>query len=283
VSIATPLKPKQVALVDTTLQVDRQKGRERRNHVDNLLAEFDWTVTTSICLLEFKATLLQECITIHNKLRAVGRYSAVRDRLTESSHRQAKLRNHIFQNQINVFAPSSFDVTDEEDRILADKARLDLERVIPRLYKWFSDSVGAVVREGIGCTRAQEPPTKGRERVSFDVNLPRCIRGKNKFCRIEGFLRENARDFRDKLRAALDTMPEADRRQLFDACGVLDSVLDNAQTELSHSECRRAGDCLIALEGSAVATHALSTNARDWSVICALLGIDFLKVEYPTG
>jgi hypothetical protein len=127
-----------VALLDTTLQVDRNKSKVRRDQIDEVLGGFDFTVATSICLLEFKATLIQECITIHDKLRAVGRYTPVRDKLTESTHPQAKLRGHIFTNLINVYAPPSFSVSEEYDKRLAEKARLRLERVVPRLYRWFT-------------------------------------------------------------------------------------------------------------------------------------------------
>jgi len=283
VSVINSAKPPRIALVDNTLQVDRKKGKEREQHIERLLDEFDWTVTTSICLLEFKATLLQEFITIHNKLRSDGRYTVVRDRLTESPHRQAKLRSHIFQNLISVYAPSSFEVTDQQDRELAEKARLLLELHIPQLYKWFSKSVDTVFRDGTKCTRAEEPPTKGPQRVSFDANLPHCKRGRNKFCRVEAFILEKGPEFVEKLHVAISAMGDEDAAQLKGACDVLDSVVRDPNIQLSRGECRRAGDCLIALEGSGLATHALSTNARDWSVVSGLLGLEFVKPEYPKG
>ena len=46
---------KTVALLDTTVQIDRKKMPERDRHLAKLLEQFDWTVSTSISLLEFKA------------------------------------------------------------------------------------------------------------------------------------------------------------------------------------------------------------------------------------
>jgi hypothetical protein len=48
---------RRVALLDTTIQIDRLKTAERRASIDSLLAQFDFAVTTSICLLEFKASV----------------------------------------------------------------------------------------------------------------------------------------------------------------------------------------------------------------------------------
>ncbi len=269
-----------VALLDTTVQVDRMKGKTRRDRIDEILKEYDWKVTTSICLLEFKATLIQQCITIHDALRTVGRYTPVVDHLTESWHPQAKLRGHIFRNLINVYAQSSFDVTEERDRKLAEKARLALEDTIPRLYKWFTKkSVDAVLKEEIACTRALEAPVK--KGVSFDVNIPNCKRGTNKFCRVEEFIRTKAAGFAKQLEAELAGLDDKDSHQLHRTCQLFKRVLDNDDVELSNGDCRKAGDCLIALEGSEHATHGLSTNASEWGPICRLLSSVFVRVEYP--
>ena len=122
-----------VALLDTTVQVDRKKMASRAAQIDQLLAGFPMKVTTSICLLEFKATIIQECITIHDNLRLEKRFTPVRDRLLEKKYRQVSLRAHIFNNLVGVFA-SSFDITEYEDEELATKARLILQQIIPRLY-----------------------------------------------------------------------------------------------------------------------------------------------------
>jgi hypothetical protein len=61
---------------------------------------------------------------------------------------------------------------------------------------------------------------------------------------------------------------------------LFDRVNADAEVDLSHSDCRNAGDCLIALEGQATVTHALSTNAREWQVLSDLLGFAFVRVRY---
>lgn len=272
--------PKSVALLDNTVQVDRKKYKMRRDRIDALLQGFDFTVATSICLLEFKATIIQECITIHGKLRAVGRYTQVVDRLTESSHRQARLRGHIFRNLVNVYAGSSFEVTDKDDKRLAEKARLRLEQVIPRLYKWFRyDSVDTILKDDIHCTRALEPPQK--KKAAFGVNLPICRRGENKFCHVEDFVRKYAESILGKLGEFLDYQPPEASPQLRAAQALFRDVMCDPNIELSHNQCRRAGDCLIALEGMEHSTHALSSNAADWEPICRMLSRQFVRVEFP--
>lgn len=154
-----------VALLDTSVQVDRNKSGNRRAVIEQLLSRFDWRVTSSISLLEFKATLIQECITIHNQLRLRKSFTTVRDALLEKQHRQAKLRSHIFNNLINVFG-SSLDVAESEDHRLGEKARLRLEQIIPRLYNWFV-LLRAVWIVYCVTSTAREPPSRQERKGSL--------------------------------------------------------------------------------------------------------------------
>jgi len=251
----------------------------RAAHVNQILSDFPVTVTTSICLLEFKAMLIQECITIHDNLRLRKRFTLVRDSLLEKKHRQVSLRAHIFNNLLNVYASPS-GVAEEEDERLATKARLKLEQDILRLYDWFvRESVDAVLREGIACTRAVERPQK--KTVSFRPNLPLCVRSKNKTCSVEAFIREYVKFIVPALRAYRAQVGEDASSQLMQALELFETVVSNPQSELSHGDCRRAGDCLIALEAKDHATHALSTNAREWEPLSQICGLRFVRVQYP--
>src|SRR5438067_4136307 len=126
------------ALLDTTVQLDRRKTESRNQKLETLLAGFGWRFSTGISLVEFKATVIQECLTIHNQLRRTGaRFTRVRDALLEKHGQQISLRAHIFNNLISVFG-SSFEITEERDLLLAEKVRLQLESIIPRLYAWFA-------------------------------------------------------------------------------------------------------------------------------------------------
>lgn len=263
-----------VALLDTSVQIDRKKSAHRAGVLNRALEQFDWTVATSISVLEFKATVIRQCITIHAELAGKGRFTVVRDALQEKKHPQSRLRAHIFNNLIQVFA-SSFEVTEDEDRRLAEKARLALEGQIPRLYKWFTtESVGSVLSGDIQCSRAKEPPVKKRK--AFDTNLPECRRGKNKWCNVEGFIRDVALSYRSQIS---ELMAESD--QLKKTLQVFDKVASDDACDLSHSDCRNAGDCLIAMEARKHATHAVSTNAREWAVLSRIFGYEFVHIEYP--
>lgn len=262
-----------VALLDNTIQLDRLKAGARKRQIDELLEGF-YCVGTSISLLEFKATYLQECITIHNALRKNGRYTVVRDALVESQHRQHRLRAHIFNNMLNIFAPSSLEIDKEQDFQLAEEARLQLENVIPRLYKWFaSEGVHSVLSGSICCTRATEPPRK--KNAAFEANLPIC-RKSNKKCRVEHFIRERAIHLADIIREL-----GHDSEQLEATCQLFEKVASDPNADISHSDCRRAGDCLIALEAEGQATHAFSTNTSEWALLCGILDYDFVRVSYP--
>jgi hypothetical protein len=158
---------------------------------------------------------------------------------------------------------------------LAEKPRLTLERIIPRLYKWFAEkSADSILKNEIQCTRALEPPRK--QRVKFATNLPVCRRGHNKFCKVEDFIREES----PQIQAALRQSGVASQ-QIQNACDLFERVCGDPNADLSHSDCRRAGDCLIALEARRTATHALSTNAGEWIPLSAVFKFQFVRVTYP--
>ena len=196
--------------------------------------------------------------------------------LMEKDHRQVSLRAHIFNNYINVFAQSSFDIAPQEDKELAEQARLLLENHIPLLYEWFSsaESADMVLRDRLKCDRAREAPIK--KSVAFDTNLPKCRRGKNKTCRVEQLIREDGQSLIEGLRPFL-----GESEQLSGSVGVFERVIRESTAELSVDDCRRAGDCLIALEGADSATHALSSNQREWKPISHAVGFEFVHVTYP--
>ena len=142
------------ALLDTTIQLDRKKSGTRKEKLEGLLANYEFRFATSLSLVEFKATIIEQCITIHNQLRAkkvrVSRRQGTA--LLEKDHRQQSLRSHIFNNLLEVFAPSSFSISPSQDEILAEKGRLQLETIIPELFRWFAeDSVDAILKDKLRC------------------------------------------------------------------------------------------------------------------------------------
>lgn len=261
-------------LLDTSIQIDRIKTGARRRRIEQLLVGFQFRLSTDISLLEFKATVIEQCITIHAELKRKQRFTAVRDALIEKNHPQVSLRAHIFNNIINVFGGSSFEAAADGDRRLAEKARLILEDAIPRLYNEFKVGVDSVLTAGVACDRAREKPVK--KRVAFDTNLPRCKRGKNKSCTIETFIRESAH----KVSAVLDQLA-GESEQIMRTQSLFSDVIANHELELSHSECRSAGDALIILQGCDHATHAASTKAKEWAPLASATGVEFLQVTYP--
>ena len=268
-----------LAVIDTTVQIDRRKSKHRMDQIESLLTQFDQTIATGLSLVEFKAVLIQQLITIYNQLRRSGaRLTHVRDVLCEKSHPQSKLRQHIFSNIIAVQIGSSFEVSDEEDQKAALTARLKLEDVIPRIYLWFKEKSASVYwnKQGFACDRADEPPK--RKGAVFEATLPNCVRGKNKTCRVEEVIRRKWPTIQTRF-PVLDS-ENREHQQLIKATDLLNAVCSDAKRELSVNDCRNGGDILIAVEVLDVATHSLSTNARDWKVISQSCGFEFVHVRY---
>ncbi len=278
------------ALLDTTVQLDRVKFQSRKVTIEALLSNYQFKFATSLSLVEFKATIIQECITIHNQLRAKGAtFTRARDILLEKDHRQRGLRMHIFNNYLSVFGRSSFDVSQKEDAVLAEKARLALENIIPELFHWFSsdDTVDMVLKDKLKCDRAREAPSKLK--AAFAVNLPECRRGKNKTCHVEKLIRAESPSLIKKLVPLLQQALDAPKKpgdddkqksQLQKAVDLFEEVIKNPSLELSVNDCRKAGDCLIAIEAGDSATHALSSNAREWKPISEASGYEFVHVDF---
>jgi len=269
------------AVLDTSVQVDRVKSGQRNDWLTTILTTFEWRFTTSIALLEFKATVLQEMIFIHDNLRRPGaRFSYVRDEVTESQHRQKALRLHIFNNILTISA-SSHRTTEVDDLRLAEKARLLLEDHIVELYDWFASekSVDQLLSDRVRCNRAADRPEKKRAR--FATNLPECVRGRNKSCRVETVLREKAAPLRPQLEPLATPVGEEPQNQFRKSLTLIDRVVEDPKIELTHGDCRRAGDLLIGLEAHELATHAVSTNANEWQPLSEILGFEFVPIYYP--
>ena len=115
-----------------------------------------------------------------------------------------------------------------------------------------------------------------RARIQDLLGAFDCKRGRNKFCTIEKFIRERSESILGDLHGLA-----AVSEQFARAAKVFESVNRDQKRELSHSDCRRAGDCLIALEAQNHASHAISTNAREWEPIAKLVGLEFVRVLYP--
>ena len=262
-------------VLDTTIQLDRIKTPARREHIRALLQGYDLVFSTSIGQLEFKATFIQECITIHSRLcRAGVRFTRIRDEMIESNHPQAKLRGHIFNNFLQVWGSAFRPLTVEKDREMAERAKLLLEIKIPRVFDAFAKQVDGVLRDRIGCDRSIERPTL--RNATFTPNLPKCKRGTNKTCNVETMIRKDG----PRLIARMNSL-EFDSEQLQRSFQQFEEVIQMPMFEMSHAQCRNCGDALIMMESGGLATHSLSTNARDWDPLSKAVGIEFVKMEYP--
>src|SRR5260370_4555841 len=116
----------------------------------------------------------------------------------------------IFNNLIRIWA-SSMEIDEGEDRRLAEKARLNLDIIIPELYAWLlEECVDHVLRDRINCTRAVEAPFK--KTAAYDNSMPVCARAKgNKHCTVERAIRERGPALIAKLQATLEGGAESEQ------------------------------------------------------------------------
>lgn len=271
-------------VLDTSIQVDRCKGHFRAHPVEQAIEQFDFSLATAIGLLEFKAVLIGECLAIHARLLAHKHYFWVRGQMCEATYYQSRLRAHIFNVILNVLIDTRIDPlnpTREQEQRMAEKARLHLDRRIPQLYDWFKRNSTNEFIDPIGCDRAAERPIKRRKR--FATNLPECRRNENKTCRIEQFIREDGARILDELKSKVESLRTDSNKleQLSKTIALFERVIGNNEIELTVDDCRSAGDCLIGMEAIGKASHALSTNAREWEIIAPICGLQFVRMQYP--
>jgi hypothetical protein len=269
--------------LDTSIQLDRLKMEIRRTTIEERISKYKLKFTSSFVLLEFKATILQEMITIHGELSRQGaKFTTVRDNFTESMHRQRSLRGHIFNNFISIQA-SSRTTESLDDLMLAERARLILQDHIPEVYSWFRDSVDSVLKDILNCTRAFERPVFKKR--SFDTNLPTCKRGKNKYCSVETVIR-SANTFSDKideLAKKHDDSSPAKVNQFRKSLNLILEVVNDNSADLSSAKCRQCGDLLIAMEAKDFSGTVMSTNSVEWEHLSVLFGFNFDHMTYTKG
>ncbi len=128
------------ALLESTIVLDWLKMEARREVIEALLKGYGWRYTTSITLLEFKATIIEACIFLHTKFREMNHFSRVRDYVTESQHYQRALRLHVIHNMLQVCEDVPRTTPDRET-VMAEMAAEELETIIPELSTDFKRCV----------------------------------------------------------------------------------------------------------------------------------------------
>jgi hypothetical protein len=115
--------------------------------------------------------------------------------------------------------------------------------------------------------------------------MPICSVSKgNKHCRVEDAIRTHAPALIAMIKPALlkndDLTPSADDKQLWRAVTVFEEVIAGKQNDLNHRTCRSCGDCLMALEAKGTATHALSSNSKEWGRLAGATGMEFIPTSF---
>ena len=271
-------------LLDTTVSIDRLKSRNRRRHIDLIASDYVACLVTGISLLEFKAVYLEALLLIHARLsRPNANFEDERFLLVEKLHPQSKLRAHLlFELQSKFARPNASGIVDQVR--LAEKVKFYLQQAIPAAYRAFRTRQGVdfVNQARIGCPRAEEEPRFKQRR--FAENLPTCRANINRWCVVEEYICQHADRLITGLRDHLQNSPPespAEGEQLTNALGILERVRSHPERRLSHQDCRKLGDCLIALEGIGLANDVLTTNKKDWEPLCRLLGYNFVHLTYP--
>ncbi|MGA2499608.1 MAG: hypothetical protein ABSH20_17870 [Tepidisphaeraceae bacterium] len=266
-------------LLDTTVQLDRQKYRPQDDCVARCLNHFSFHATSSNARLEAKrawiqrlAYLHQECAYAQNIPELISR---VNRKLGANRHHHRMLTTCIDAIAANL-SRTSGNITAAASLL---RFRGHLADAILSFTTWWERSVHHEF-DGTGCVRAHERPTLDLNRDTINAAIKRCNRSRIQ-CRIHDLFTEHKEQFHkivdaveterygahqsDELRRSVQEIKKADA---------------NAEHLCDDRICARLGDSIIAIDGIEMA-HYASTNETEWRPLAEVLQKTYVNPSTP--
>ena len=229
--------------LDTTIQIEKIFGRDR-SEIFEYLKEKD-VLTSSYVLMEFKRTVIQDCITLHTYLLEEGDLESTFIRLSELRSYDHRIASRIYKILSGMC---------EQDNIKYEKVLERLEDLIEsELLGYFFYNVKSI--DETKCGLAKEEIAKD-ETYSLDLS---CKRGHKK-CEIEYFITTNRCEF-CRLLEGLQSYQEFEK-----VCDSLKEVLEDPEKARGRKNCWRLGDCIISIESPK--TRTILTTDHHYEIIC---------------
>ncbi|MBW1867162.1 MAG: hypothetical protein JRI38_05390 [Deltaproteobacteria bacterium] len=240
--------------LDTTIQIEKIFGRDRYE-ISKYLKEND-VLTSSYVLMEFKRTILKDCIALHSYLKEEGDLESTFIRLSE-----LRVHEHRIASRISKILSGMCG----QDSIEYEKVLERLEDLIEsELLEYFFYNVETI--DETKCGLAKEEISKN-EIYSLDLS---CRRGHKK-CEIRDFIAANREEF-CRLLEGLQSNREFEK-----VCDSLKEVLEDPEKARGRKNCWRLGDCIISIESPK--THTILTTDHHYGIICNSLEKPVLSLQ----
>ena len=238
--------------LETTIQIERIFGRNR-NKILNFLKDKE-LITSSYVLMEFKRTILKDCITLYTYLKEEGSLSKTFERLS-------RLRNYehrIASRMLRILA------------ILSENGKIEYEMLIERLedlieeelLEYFFRDIKELLDE-TGCRLAKEEVKKQSNGYVLDTSCRKTVKN----CRAKEFVINNKEQF-VKLLKELNEVDE-----FGSVCRVIKDVLDEPDKIFGINCNKKLGDCIISIETPD--DSIIFTNDHHYEPVCNALNKKF--------
>lgn len=240
--------------LETPIQIGKIFGRRSKDIFDFLRDKE--ALTSNYVLMEFKRTILKDCILLYSFLKE-------EKRLEDTFRRISELRDfeHRTASRISLILSK----LSENNTLEYEKVLNKLEDLIEsELLEYFFYRVNLI--DETKCGLANE---KVHKNETYSLNL-RCKREEKK-CEIEAFVLKNEEGFR-KLLNELQTNEE-----FKGVCNVIKEILKDHKKARGRKNCWKIGDCIISLE--APKGYKIFTTDHHYKQICNSLEKEILLLQ----
>jgi hypothetical protein len=237
--------------LETTIQIERIFGRTSKD-ISEFLRDKE-ALTSNYVLMEFKRTILKDCIVLYSFLKEEkGLEDAFRriSELKDYEHRTAS-RISLILSKLS-----------ENNTLEYEKVLNKLEDLIEsELLEYFFYRVKLI--DETKCGLANEEVHRNE---TYSLNL-RCRRDEKK-CEIEEFVERKREEFK-KLLNDLQTHKEFES-----SCKVIKEILEDCEKARGRKNCWKVGDFIISIE--APKNYKIFTTDHHYEQICNSLDRDVL-------
>ena len=240
--------------LETTIQIERIFGRKRTD-IAGFLSDKE-VLTSNYVLMEFKRTMLKDCIALYSFLKEEKNLEGTLMRLSELkvyAHRTAVRISKILSK-------------------LSENNTLDYEKVLNKLEDLIESELleeffyRVKVIDETKCGLANEEVKKNE---TYSLNL-RCRRDK-KNCEIEEFVAKN----KEKFKKLLEDLQAYEEFEV--VCNVINEILEDYGKARGRKNCWKLGDCIISIE--APKSCKIFTTDHHYESICNSLEKDVLLLR----
>ncbi len=242
--------------LDTTIQIDRIFGSQKKKAAIRAACGDAACRCTSYVLGEFNATIMTDAVTVYNILLIEKDVNEAAKRVADVTRNRHESRSQLILIQLRELFDNNI-----------EQMKCELESYFDLLLRMFYRGLSRELADETACQRA-------KARITYEDKVPAlegasCQKASCQ-CAIEDFWRK-----RQPLLASASLPPALNGKVKPLLTGI---AADSYDVKGNH--CRSLGDAVITAEAGALEGEVCSTNRRDFEPLCALLHVPLHVPDY---